>query len=99
MLILNDELIPDVSYLYQTEQREEDQEVRLGGKVIAARQGRCGLGEPIIQAVSPATISTQAGVQLTISGCNLAPKSNVGGSLQTDLTDYAVQLTSGSKVS
>ena len=99
MLIVNDELIPDIAYLYQTDQSQSDNEARLGGKVMAARMGRCHLGEPIVQSVSPATISTQAGIQLTISGCNLAPKRTIGGSVETDLTDYKVQLTSGSKVS
>ena len=99
MLIVNDELIPDIAYLYQTDQSQSENEARLGGKVSAARMGRCHLGEPTVQSVQPATISTQAGIQLTISGCNLAPKRTIAGTVETDLTDYKVQLTSGSKVS
>ena len=61
MLIVNDELIPSIAYLYQVDQSGNgNSETSLGGKVMAARQGRCHLGEPVVRAVSPATISTQA---------------------------------------
>ena len=69
MLIVNDELIPSIAYLYEVDQSgNENSETSLGGKVMAARQGRCHLGEPVVRAVSPATISTQAtGSKLYVS--------------------------------
>ena len=71
----------------------------LGGQISATKSGNCRNMEPVIDVVRPATISRQAGVALTIEGCNLAPKlSPQDGSsrLETDLTKYAVFFVSGS---
>ena len=105
MLLANDEIVEDITYLYTTgnDNGASDDGPRLGGSVFASRSGNCRTNEPNIESVQPASISTRAGVQLTISGCNLKPRNGLwnekksGTGLKTDLTDYAIILTSGSK--
>ena len=103
MLVINDQLVEDVTYLYYPENYGEDRAdnlPRLGGKVMAARSGNCKHNEPVVDSIHPASISTQAGVSLTISGCNLAPRMNLDSSssgINTDITQYAIILSSGSQ--
>ena len=70
----------------------------LGGFTEASRLGGCkNSKEPVVELIKPATISTQAGVRLTIEGCNFNPKSQAEGkTIKTDQTDIAVFFTSGS---
>ncbi|CAG5096144.1 Oidioi.mRNA.OKI2018_I69.XSR.g14489.t2.cds [Oikopleura dioica] len=106
-----DDVVEDITY-WAEEEEEEDGGFRMEEDVsFASSSGNCFNNRPVIDLVRPARISRQAGVLITIEGCNLAQKTapitdeelegmseaskKLARATQYDQTQYAVTFNSG----